>query len=278
MNFEVYDKVTGETTSLNGNTRNQTDANIRKRFGSAEDFLMSSLASQHGAFGFIEEGSTRRKEIIAKFLDLEIFDKKFKLAKDDSIDAKVMLKKHADREYDTEIAEAKKELGEYKTKVQNNKDVCAVMKEELEKLSEGLGGAEEQINSIPSEYLDITKLLEDQKSRKGLMIILDEKMEGQTALIDTKQQKLKKTTEFISSTDLKELTTKKEMIVELQEKVAKLNDEIEEISNNEGLLSSIPCGDEYPTCKFIRSAHAHRWPLGTWWRRSYPHPYRNLPL
>ena len=46
------------------------------------------------------------------------------------------------------------------------------------------------------------------------------------------------------------------MIVELQEKVAKLNDEIEEISNNEGLLSSIPCGDEYPTCKFIRSAHA----------------------
>ena len=134
LNFEVYDNVTGETTSLNGNTRNQTDANIRKRFGSAEDFLMSSLASQHGAFGFIEEGSTRRKEIIAKFLDLEIFDKKFKLAKEDSIDAKVMLKKHADREYDTEIAEAKKELGEYKTKAQNNKDICAVMKEELEKL------------------------------------------------------------------------------------------------------------------------------------------------
>lgn len=256
LNFEVYDKVTDETTSLNGTTRNQTDANIRKRFGSAEDFLMSSLASQHGAFGFIEEGSTRRKEIIAKFLDLEIFDKKFKLAKEDSIDAKVMLKKHVDREYDTEIAEAKKELGRYKTKVQNNKDICAVMKEGLEKLSEGFGGVEEQINSIPSEYLDIAKLLEDQKNRNGLMIIFDEEIEGQTALIDIKQQKLEKTTDFISSTDLKELTTKKEMIVELQEKVAKLNDEIEEISNNEELLSSIPCGDEYPTCKFIRSAHA----------------------
>jgi len=189
-------------------------------------------------------------------LDLEIFDKKFKLAKEDSIDAKVMLKKHADREYDTEIAEAKKELGEYKTKAQNNKDICAVMKEELEKLSEGFGGVEEQINSIPSEYLDIAKLLEDQKNRNGLMIIFDEEIEGQTALIDTKQQKLEKTTEFISSTDLKELATKKEMIVELQEKVTKLNDEIEEISNNEELLSSIPCGDEYPTCKFIRSAHA----------------------
>ena len=153
------------------------------------------------------------------------------MAKEDSIDAKVMLKKHQDREYDTEIAEAKKELGEYKTKAQNNKDICAVMKEELEKLSEGFGGVEEQINSIPSEYLDIAKLLEDQKNRNGLMIIFDEEIEGQTALIDTKQQKLEKTTEFISSTDLKELATKKEMIVELQEKVTKLNDEIEEISN-----------------------------------------------
>ena len=56
------------------------------------------------------------------------------------------------------------------------------------------------------------------------MIIFDEEIEGQTALIDTKQQKLEKTTEFISSTDLKELATKKEMIVELQEKVTKLNE------------------------------------------------------
>jgi len=256
LNFEVYDAITGETTSLNGTTRNQTDANIRKHFGSVEDFLMSSLASQHGAFGFIEEGSTRRKEIIAKFLDLEIFDKKFKMAKEDSIDAKVMLKKHKDREYDTEIASAKQELGTYKKKAEKNKEVCAGLKGELEKLSEGFGGVEEQINSIPSEYLDITKLLEEQKSRKGLMIILDEKIEGQTALVTNKQQKLEKTTDFISSTDVGELTSKKEKITDLQEKVVKLNDEINEISNNEELLSSIPCGDEYPTCKFIRSAHA----------------------
>ena len=77
LNFEVYDPVTDETTSLNGTTRNQTDANIRKHFGSMDDFLVSSLASQHGALGFIDEGSTRRKEIIAKFLDLELFDQKF---------------------------------------------------------------------------------------------------------------------------------------------------------------------------------------------------------
>ena len=71
LNFEVYDQVTDEVTSLNGTTRNETDAIIRKHLGTMEDFSMSSLASQHGALTFIDEGSTRRKEIIAKFLDLE---------------------------------------------------------------------------------------------------------------------------------------------------------------------------------------------------------------
>jgi DNA repair exonuclease SbcCD ATPase subunit len=66
LDFSVYDPVTDETTSLNGTTRNQTDANIRKHFGTIDDFLISSLSSQHGALAFINEGSTKRKEIIAK--------------------------------------------------------------------------------------------------------------------------------------------------------------------------------------------------------------------
>ena len=79
-----------ETTSLNGTTRNQTDANIRRQFGSIDDFLISSMSSQHGALDFINEGSTKRKEIIAKFLDLQFFDKKFKFAKEDSISSKAL--------------------------------------------------------------------------------------------------------------------------------------------------------------------------------------------
>ncbi len=68
------------------------------------------MASQHGALSFIDEGSTRRKEIIAKFLDLEIFEKKFKLAKEDSTDLKGALKRLEARNYDEEIEEASAEL------------------------------------------------------------------------------------------------------------------------------------------------------------------------
>ena len=124
LNFEVRDQVTDEVTSLNGTTRNETDAIIRKHLGTMEDFSMSSLASQHGALTFIDEGSTRRKEIIAKFLDLEQFDKKFKLAKEDSIDARGALKKLENRNYDEELEQAKVELKDCRSELKINEDRC----------------------------------------------------------------------------------------------------------------------------------------------------------
>jgi DNA repair exonuclease SbcCD ATPase subunit len=53
-------------------------------FGSLDDFLISSMSSQLDALSFLKEGSTKRKEIFAKFLDLEIFEKKFRFAKNDA--------------------------------------------------------------------------------------------------------------------------------------------------------------------------------------------------
>ena len=45
-------------------TRNGTDKNIRKYLGTLDDFLMTSMSSQIGSLAFINEGSTRRKEIV----------------------------------------------------------------------------------------------------------------------------------------------------------------------------------------------------------------------
>ena len=68
------------------------------------------MASQLNSLSYLNEGSTRRKEILAKFLDLEIFDQKFKLVKEDSSDMKGAIKKLADRDYDSEIKESNAEL------------------------------------------------------------------------------------------------------------------------------------------------------------------------
>ena len=255
LNFEVYDQITDETTSLNSTTRNQTDANIRKHFGTVEDFLVSSLASQHGALSFIDEGSTRRKEIIAKFLDLEVFDKKFKLSKEDSIETKVLLKKNENRNFDTEIEEVMKELVEVKKDSQENQNVCNSLKKKIEPINALLATINEQINSIPNEFIDISMAIENKKYKNKLLDSIADKITQQIMLIRAKQEKLDKLMEFMISIDIDSLNANKLITTDFQDKIIELKKEIEDIDKKRELLSSIPCGDSFPTCRFIKDAH-----------------------
>ena len=96
----MIDPATGEETSLNSLDRNGTDKEIRKIFGTIDDFLLTSMSSQMGAMTFINEGSTKRKEILAKFLDLDQFEKKFRASKNDSIETRALLKKLEDNNFE----------------------------------------------------------------------------------------------------------------------------------------------------------------------------------
>ena len=57
---------------------------------------MTSMSSQIDSLRFINEGSTKRKEALAKFLDLEFFEKKYKLIKDEAADLRGALRKAED--------------------------------------------------------------------------------------------------------------------------------------------------------------------------------------
>ncbi len=255
LNFEVYDPVTDETTSLNGTTRNQTDANIRKHFGSMDDFMVSSLASQHGALTFIDEGSTRRKEIIAKFLDLELFDQKFKMAKDDSVEAKALLRKYEDRDYKAELAELNEELQSFHRQADENKIICEKHRQELKILNEGARRIDDKISSIPGKLLDITKILSEQKEKENLSKMLKEKIHQQEVDIDLKQQKVLISEGFLELINLTTLMENKEEIETLGQNISNLREALQNITKKEKLLNSIPCGDQFPSCRFIKDAY-----------------------
>tara|TARA_R110000824_G_scaffold199485_2_gene383438 strand:+ start:802 stop:3909 length:3108 start_codon:yes stop_codon:yes gene_type:complete len=255
LNFEVLDRITGELTSLNGNTRNQTDANIRKRFGTVEDFLMSSFASQHGSLTFIDEGSTRRKEIIAKFLDLEFFDQKFKIAKEDSIETKYLLKKHEKRDYDSEIKIAFNDLKNHKELVELNAEKCEVYKTEIGDLNSQLLSLQERIDNIPNEIINITSLKAERSKKNNTVKLLAEKIVSDSQMIDLKKQETTKTKELIDAVNIYELRLKKTSIDSFTHKHAKCVKELEGIKKKQKLLDGIPCGTQFPKCRFIKDAH-----------------------
>ncbi len=255
LNFECYDEATGETTSLNGLTRNNTDANIRKHFGSVDDFLVSSMASQHGALSFIDEGSTRRKEIIAKFLDLEIFDKKFKLSKDESVETKALLKKLEDKDYNSEIEEAEIELDTCRTEISDHEVRAVKSEQRLEEASAALISVTEKMSSIPTEAINILKVKQELKSCESKVFLLSQSIIDEKERLSGEYDRLRKIRNFMSSLDYNDLLHKKETINDLNKNLENLTNLLDSATKKEKLLEGIPCGTNYPTCKFIRDAH-----------------------
>ena len=262
LNFEMFDPVMGETISLNGTTRTQTDANIRKQFGTLEDFSVSSLSSQHGALAFIDEGSTRRKEIIAKFLDLELFEQKFRLAKEDSVDLKGALKRLATKNYEEDIQETAETLDNTRVELQEQRNKCEGLKSNLEALSTNCSEIQNKIDSIPAEIIDIVNITKQIRHKENQVTSLQLKVGEDEDALKIKQGLYERVLEFIENFELdeyqkikREIDNKKQNLNEHEVEVDNLSNEHEDIIKKEKLLDKIPCGTSFPTCRFIRDAH-----------------------
>ncbi|MBV03868.1 MAG: hypothetical protein CML45_05695 [Rhodobacteraceae bacterium] len=266
LNFEVYDPIMGESISLNGLTRTLTDANIRKHFGTLDDFSVSSLSSQHGALSFIDEGSTRRKEIIAKFLDLELFEQKFKLAKEDSVDLKGALKRLESRNYDEEVEESNQELDNTRTQLKKQQEECTALKESLSLLTTACNDTQAKIDSIPAEVIDISAINDSIRAKENIVMSLKLANQDNEDALKIKQGVYKKIIDFLDKFELEKYQSLKETIESNRSQLSKHEDVLDRLLDvHNGILKKQKLLTEHeydPDCKycseneFVKEAHA----------------------
>jgi len=102
-NVDFFLMESDKLENLNGSEKFDTDKIISKYFGGIDDFLTTCLSSQNGQFSFINEGSTKRKEILAKFLDIEFYDACHKAGKEKFSSYKSIFEKYKMRKFDDEL-------------------------------------------------------------------------------------------------------------------------------------------------------------------------------
>ena len=135
LDFWSVDQATRERKNLNGETRSDTDANIRKIFGTKEDFLMTSFCSQMDSLQFVNQGSTDRKKSLSKFLDLDLFEKKHAMIKDETSHIYGALKQIEGKDYDEDMKIEKTNLRSAIADLRAHKSECDIMKSSLGELS-----------------------------------------------------------------------------------------------------------------------------------------------
>tara|TARA_R100000008_G_scaffold47710_4_gene28262 strand:- start:6436 stop:9591 length:3156 start_codon:yes stop_codon:yes gene_type:complete len=262
LEFHSVDKVMDQNISENGLTRNDTDKNIRKKFGTLDDFLLTAMSSQLDSLSFVKEGSTKRKEILAKFLDLEIFEKKFKLAKEDTVNIKGALRRLEGKEFDEDISIAKEQLEENEEVLKTQKHKCESIQTEIALLNSELATITNKIESIPTEIIDVVKVQNNIRSKKNQVISLLSQNDEYKIQRKDKETLYQKISEFLDVFDVESVNKKKETIDHLVETISDLEGNLslkqEELNRNQKkcqLLDGIPCGSSFPSCKFIKDAH-----------------------
>jgi DNA repair exonuclease SbcCD ATPase subunit/DNA repair exonuclease SbcCD nuclease subunit len=245
----------GDEKDLSDEQRRETEKVLRNMIGSSEDFLMTTLASQGQINSFIGEKATARKSILSKFLDLDIFEKMSDLVKEDLSPLKAQTKNKSIEEIVKEIDRIESSLSS------SNSSMLQVEKEHQDiqdyldsilKISSGNNASSERSETI-RERIDLTKRNVDHLSQEILTT---------SAERDQANSKLLKAQGIRDAFSLDEINKKVAAQKEIEKSLSALRSDLrsqqiilDTKTKSVAKLNDVPCGDSFPTCKFIRDSH-----------------------
>lgn len=259
--FSVDEK--GELHDMCGEQRFDTDGTIRKMIGTSTDFVRTSLSMQGDHNRFISEGATQRKLILAKFMDLDIFDAMHDISKRDVADLKAQLRNIHEQDWEAEIR-AKRQLKEStQGEMDSLERSLADARSTLERLQ--MKAASRRTESVMVTDTQVKTQVEKVLNLEAQISDVTGQIEKITTDIEGKRAKLITIEEIRGQFDIKEMRRQLELIRKLESTVDDLTrrykSELEVLKRQERsikLLKTVPCGDHFPGCKFIKESHADK--------------------
>ena len=258
--FKIRDD--GEADDLAGEQRTDTEKVIRSLIGSQEDFTMTSLAAQGETNQFISQGSTKRRAILSRFLDLDIFDRMHEIANRELSGLKAQLKNFPERDWNEVIQLGNKAIEKVDDEI---KQLNQKIKEKQFKLS--------QFQTELSKHKDVTPVTKSQVESFAKMVeLLEQRCKSCTQTIEKLGQEIKECEKKIetikevkSDNNLTDLKARHSAYLSLESSITSLKHSYEKestlLKNQQKslkILDEVPCGDDYPSCKFIKDAHINK--------------------
>ena len=246
-----------ELNNQNGTTRTDTEKILRGIIGNPEDFLFTSLSSQGQVNSFINSGATARKEILNRFLDLDIFKSLYNLVHEEVS----VLKKGSLKDFDkikvTEAITALEEnINSLNKLIQEKQSIL----EEVEELVNQLPDTKEYdsyVSSLQSTNFILEKKIRERNLRineiSGMDDILRLRLSEKKTLEGKIQEDSNNLKDILSQCQEEEVEI--ENLREIKTKYEALKSDIERSKKIVKKLDVVPCGDQFPTCVYIHDAH-----------------------
>jgi len=262
VNLYEVDNMGNCIKDLNGEQRRETDTLLRSIVGTSEDFLLTSLAAQGSMNNFISNKATQRKSILTKFLDLEIFDEMHSRAKEDSSVIKAKLSDIPDRNWDALIDACRQRRDDFEVQRSSLEAKIATLRSHLDEIKIQHATSDSKNVVTQADIEGQEKLIE------GLVLSIA----GQEKLIADSLEQINKLNDKIntiakmkSEFPIKDLRDRLSAQQDLERTIVSLShshesekQKLKTIEKSIKLLDEVPCGDSFPTCKFIKDSHKNK--------------------
>jgi DNA repair exonuclease SbcCD ATPase subunit/DNA repair exonuclease SbcCD nuclease subunit len=258
-NFWQLDSSGNPTVDMSGEQRRDTDKTLRDLIGTKENFLLTSFASQGDMNAFIKNRATQRKQILSHFLDLDIFEKVLEVVKEESSYTKALLAKYPEREWKSLILEKALKLRSLQIERDSSESDYATLQQRLQSLRIHAANQNGQDIVTPTDVKNQETQIQISKNRLQDINELESEIKEKIEAINQKLEKIGKIKNQFPIEDLRNsLDSKNSLEKKLIKISADLRDEnriFESQNNSIKLLQQVPCGDQFPTCKFIKNSH-----------------------
>ena len=257
-NFWQIDSA-GNTLDMSGEQRRDTDKLLRDLIGTKENFLLTSFSSQGDMNAFIKNRATQRKQILSHFLDLDIFEKLLAAVKEESSYTKALLEKYPEREWKSLILEKSLKLRSLQSERESTESDYSTLQQRLQSLK--IHAANQNADDIVTPTDVKNQEIQIKISKKRLSSLEDTEKEINEG-IDSLKQKLVKIEEIRSRFPIEGLRESLESKNSLEKNLIKISSDLigesrvlDSQKQSVKLLNQVPCGDKFPTCKFIKNSH-----------------------
>lgn len=259
LNLFEIDQDGNPIRDLCDEQRRETDKVLRDLIGSSEDFLLTGFAAQGEMNTFIEQKAAARKNILTRFLELEVFDHIYEQAKSESVAIKSALKLMPGKDYETLILEETNKLrSNEQIRISKNLSLEKIKKEikeieiNLAKSGSDAKYTPQELNAKNQELERVKSKLEDYKQEICRLEISIEESESKIAKIEDVRSNFP--VEELKES-LKNYRGIEQQIIKIKHESEKETQKQKTLQKQVEVLDDVPCGDQFPTCPFITNAH-----------------------
>ena len=224
VDVDFWKEEDGIITSLNGEQRRDTNHIIQQYLGTYDDFVLTSLSLQGNNALFIDKSQSERKDILAQFIGVDIFDKLYNEAYEENRDNATLIKKFKRDDFTTTLANVETKLSDKTTEYQG-------VQQEVNDLKETIETQNTELLSLSGQLVQLNSDLDDIKTLESKLKTLQSKKEELETQQGLQQAKLIGLEETQIELEEKLDGYDEEDILQQFQLYGKLNDELRELTN-----------------------------------------------